>query len=1674
MAAHSQAGYHAADLLNIQFASYKRFLQRLPKLLKQQFPTTISINQSDSLTLGVTKVHIIEPDCPDIECLEHGWPYQYKILLDLQVNKEGQNGVLLGRLPALTSGGTLLYGNPPVRERVTIFQLRLPRMVQLARRLQQKRSQLLKQKVKEADIQQQLEKLYSRSRLIQHLLQKKKNEKIPSLQELLSQDTSLNLSNYYVVAIGDLFEQAVRRALQRLGRTFRRLPLENSADAFLFAVLPAIFTEGVEQYLNSSGLVQWLDKTNPLAEVSHKRKITFCGLHGIRNLEGDHEKIPERQIHSSHHGCICPVETPESEKVGLNLHLAARASVDFKQAELKSGDLSLGVSAALIPFIAHNDPNRALMGAKNMKQALPLLKPDIPLIQTGWESRVGRESRCCLIAKKDGEILEYHEGADGVARELTVRYKREHSSRTYRLPKVPGVLPGIGSFYRPPVSKVIRSQFTGQVEEIRDNQLILKVSLLNSTFTKEITIPEGFFVTVKPKQQVYAGQVIGLPRNFFQGDTLLDGSATIEGMLALGVNLLVAYMPWYGYNFEDALVISDRMVKEDVLTSLHLVQDTNENYIVKPCCVRLGDKLCNRHGHKGVIARIEPEENMPVVCGQDGQPLTDSQGRSLHVDLLINPHSVISRMNLGQLYETHWSWIAWKRKTPLVVPPFSRDFSWGNFKGEIQKLGLANSVLVEGKANARWKDPFTKEQKEAHVVIGWQYWMKVNHLAEEKFHVRATGPRTLITKQPPKGKQNDGGQRVGEMEVWALQALRAQHILYEMLTVKSDATPLGSDRAMPEALRALLYYLRGLGMDLRIYVSDGQRGENPFPIEEVNAPFDPKSVVRVEACWATDDQIKKWSNGKVTTPELQALWYSCQQCGHRGWSWDFAKNQRGPRRCPRCQSDKIDVSLRWHPQGLLSEAIFGEESSLERRVKMGHIELCETVPHPLAPERQLRLIPVIPLDYRPWREQREGLNHWYRRILLCDRMLRAVAKQKGKTKQGRAQQKTFWQRELIRAVAGLYGTRTSFKGKLEFRNDDSTRHSNLRRLLEGKTGLIRGYILGKRVDFSGRAVIVPDPQLPFGCCRLPRKAVEEFYKALAGPLDTLQSNAQAAALKNWCQDLPLLLNRAPTLHRYNFLAFTLDPGAPFWEEDCLAIHPLICGMYNADFDGDTMAFHLPLNEQARQEAYTRFHPRHHLFSVAHGGQLLHLAQDIVSGIYLLTTTEKGRQQLGNLGMQTPPGTSLDKRTLQEIVERFLRSRFHNPNELKSALQQLDGMMRMAFQKATEHGLSFPIGDLQELCVKQDTRKSKALAVCSDSDNKREEWSHKLRQALGRQIIDSLERHSNNPVAILVRSGARGEAEQLARLCGAVIGFPEDFRNSPFSNYVEGLTEREYFEAAREARPDMVYKKIGPALGGDLTRKLVHAAYPLRIVTEKCEDTQGLSMPCTLFSSLRGRVSAQKISNIVEAGQTLDDEKLKQLSSTTENLQVFSPLTCRVQDGVCQRCYGLDPATGCWAELGAPVGLLAAQSIGERATQDFMKAFHGIRSEVLQHIEPAKAFFEWGKIPPLNSKDGEQDPARILQWLFEAYARKVDPRHFEVILRQMKNGDKFIGVVQSVTDRWLKSFLSTMAFQAVIKYVIKAVNRSLKDWCTLDPAPLFFGLGETPSQKEGENVGIPTS
>nr|BAL52679.1 DNA-directed RNA polymerase subunit beta [uncultured prokaryote] len=1647
------------DLLEVQLASYKCFLEELPILLKQQIPDTIIINQDDPLE--VTEVHLIEPDRPEIECLEQRLPYQYQVLLDLKVEGAPQQGVLLGRLPALTSRGTLLYGSPPVNERVAILQLRLPRVVQLARQLQKKKGLLQ---------QEQLEKLYSQSRLIKKWKQKKKKVAIPSLQDLLNQDTSLSLDNYRVVHVGDLLKWAVRRTLQRLGRASQRLLPENNADMFLFTVLPAIFTRGVEQNLNNSGLVQWLDKTNPLAEIAHKRKITFCGLHGISNLEGNHEKIPERQIHPSHYRCICPVETPESEKVGLNLHLAADAKVDLQQNKLQAGTLSLGVSASLIPFISHNDPNRALMAAKNMKQALPLLKLDPPLVQTGWESRVGHESRCCLIADRDGEILQYCEGSDGTARELTVLYQGAQQPQTYHVAKVPGVLPGVGSFYRPPESRVVRSPFPGQIEKIQDGQITLKVSLRGSVFQQEISIPEDFSVVAQAGQQVQARQVLAFRTKFKQGDILLDGSVTVDGMLALGTNLLVAYMPWYGYNFEDALVISDRLVKEEVLTSLHLVQDKYGHY-VEPRRVCLGDKLCNRHGHKGVIARIEPEERMPVVLRQDGTPLTDPQGRPFHVDLLINPHSVISRMNLGQLYETHWSWIAWKEKNPVVVPPFSRYFSWEILNEKIQKDDLLKSVLTGGKAKVRWQDPCTHHEKEIQAVVGWQYWMKVNHLSEDKLHVRATGQRTLITKQPPRGKQNEGGQRVGEMEVWALQALRAQHILSEMLTMKSDALPEASTQPMPEALRALVYYLRGLGVDLRIYVTE-QEDEKLFPVEKIGHPFHPEAVVKLEAQWATDDQIEKWSSGKVITPELQALWYSCQ-CGHKGWSWNFAKNQKGPRRCPKCGNRQIDVSLRWHPQGLLSEAIFGEKHPQERRVRMGHIELYKPIRHPLAPERQLRIIPVIPPDYRPWSEQSEGLNLWYRRILLCDRMLRAVSQQKGSTRREPKQQKAFWRRELIRAVAGLYGKKVSFKEKEpQFHNDDISSHTNLCRLLEGKTGLIRGYILGKRVDFSGRAVIVPDPQLPFGCCRLPRKAIEKFYTNLVGSLDTLQPNAQEEALYNWCKDLLILLNRAPTLHRYNFLAFTLDPKEPFWDEPCLAVHPFICGMYNADFDGDTMAFHLPLGKEARQEAQTRLHPKHHLFSAAHGGQLLHLAQDIVSGIYVLTSTPAGCQQLGNLLKINDQDKPLDKRALQEVVERFLRNQAQNPQQVEHALQQLDHMMRMAFQRATEHGLSFSIEDLKALSVPQAQRKAKASAVCAAPKNTEEEWSHKLRKDLGNKIMgDILQGSPDNPIAILVGSGARGDAEQLARLCGAVIGFAHDFENSPFSNYVEGLTEEEYFEAAREARPDIVRKKIGPALGGDLTRKLVHGAYPLRIVSKQCTDTQGLAMPRTLFSSLRGRVSAQGIPNIIDIGQTLDSEKLQQLINNNQIafIRVFSPYTCTAQRGICQRCYGLDPSTGRWAELGTPVGLLAAQSIGERATQDFMKAFHGIRSKTLQCIEQAKAFFEQGKTPPAL----EEDPISILEWLYhEAYENKVDLRHFEVILRGMQQ-DRLTGVVERARDRLNESFLSAMAFQAVTQHVVKAANRSLEDRCIFDPAPLFFGLGEPP-QQEDENVGKPTT
>lgn len=716
--------------------------------------------------------------------------------------------------------------------------------------------------------------------------------------------------------------------------------------------------------------------------------------------------------------------------------------------------------------------------------------------------------------------------------------------------------------------------------------------------------------------------------------------------------------------------------------------------------------------------------------------------------------------------------------------------------------------------------------------------------------------------------------------------------------------------------------------------------------------------------------------------------------------------------------------------------IFGDAESKER-VRSAYISLARPVPHPLLPQRQMKVIYILPPAFRPLLHGGEDLNRHYRTILIANRRLKKSSDDID-TQNWRA---------LVQAVAGLFGRRAQFKrdGNVVFRKLES--HSinwqtSLPARFEGKGGLLRGYLLGKRVDFSGRAVIVPDPSLPFGSCRLPHAAIEVFEMSLS---DGVQKPATEAAIKS----RPILLNRAPSLHRYNLLSFELDPERPSWNEPVIAIHPLVCAGFGADFDGDTMAFHLPLSDAALKEARERLVPHRHLFSAAHGRLMLHLAQDIVAGVYLLSADSVGRTWLSDLlgdpsiaAREAP----LCKDDLITIVERFLKRTPHQNNqEYFEALKRVDSLMRRAFQEGTERGLSVSITDLHELMVSSHAQAERSRVCGSDSSG--------LHKRLGRILHDELtKKQTDHPIGVLILSGARGDPQQLARLCGSVVTL-SDGRAS--TCYVEGLSPLEYFRAAKEAREDMKPKKLGTPKGGDLMRKLIYGLYPIRIVSDECEASEGLEVPITLVDHLVGKYAAEDIAGIADYAELISVDIIERISQNTrKTIRVFSPITCQAERGVCARCYGWDLSTHRKSEAGLPIGILAAQSIGERATQDFMRVFHGVEAGLLKKISAAKALMETGRLPESISDD--PTPSVLITWLVEAYEGQVNLRHFEVVLRQMNTTLGWCGLTRVAQRRNAQSPLAASAFRSPVGVLVDAAEKGMIDELDAEPETLFVG------------------
>ena len=749
-----------------------------------------------------------------------------------------------------------------------------------------------------------------------------------------------HLGNRRVRCVGELLQNQFRIGITRLERVVRERMAVQDLDIVtpqsLINIKPVV--SSIREFFGSSQLSQFMDQNNPLTELTHKRRISALGPGG---LSRDRAGFEVRDIHHSHYGRLCPIESPEGPNVGLICSLSTYAIINkygfietpYRIVDKKKGrvteeiryftaekeddfivaqanepldekgnfinqkikvryrdelmevspnevdlmDVSprqlVSVAAALIPFLENDDAKRALMGSNMQRQAVPLIKTDSPIVGTGMEYRTAKDSGVCVIAREDGVVQKV------TADKITIKTKKGLDE--YNLIKFKRSNQGTCSNQRPIVRK---------------------------------------------GDKVKAGDVIS------------DGPSTDKGELALGKNILVGFMTWEGYNYEDAILINEKLVKEDVLTSIHIeeydcecrdtklgpeeitrdipnvgddalkdldergiirigaevrsgdilvgkvtpkgeteltaeerllraifgeksreVRDTSlrcphgeagtivdvkiftkENsdelgtgvnevirvYIAQKRKISVGDKMAGRHGNKGVISRILPEEDMPFL--PDGTPL----------QIVLNPLGVPSRMNIGQVLEVHLGYAAKALGFKVATPVFdgAKD---ADFEEMFQKAGIPASgktVLYDGRTG----EPFDNE-----VTVGIMYMLKLHHLVDDKIHARSTGPYSLVTQQPLGGKAQFGGQRFGEMEVWALEAYGAAYTLQEILTMKSDDT-VGRvktyeaivkgenipEPGIPESFKVLVKELQSLGLDIKLY---NQSDENEVELlEEVD------------------------------------------------------------------------------------------------------------------------------------------------------------------------------------------------------------------------------------------------------------------------------------------------------------------------------------------------------------------------------------------------------------------------------------------------------------------------------------------------------------------------------------------------------------------------------------------------------------------------------------------------------------------------------------------------------------------------------------------------------------------------------------------------------------------------------------------------------------------------
>ncbi len=1643
----------APDLLDVQRDSYERFLQRevspqdrkrcgLEKVLAETFPI-----KSNGLVLDCMGYSCGKPPRTPTECLELSLTYSVPVTLRMRLTAEEvpahpvvEEDVSMGEVPLMTEDGIFIING---LRRTVIGQLVGLDMNEF--------NDLSRKKVKTVGdfLSEEASEAFARLKAI--------------VSERMAVEDSHKLTPSSLLCTGD---PAGHPHIEPVVTALNKFFVRNSCS-------------------------QALQETNVLDKLTHCRRMK----QDTSGFSTERVPVEPRSLHHTSYGRICPLESPEGPNIGLIGTLAIHARIDedgsiatpyrevkkkkvsdqivYLSAQEENGliispascslsskvvparvgsdvrrvdpekvdyvDVSrqqnLSPSASLIPLLEHSDPNRVLMGCNMQRQAVPLLFAEPPLIQSGAESKVALDSGGLVAARRDGVVKSVTAGKIEIAAD-------EGSTDVYALVK-----------HRRSIS--------------------------------------GTWINQKP--------VVSSGQKVTKDQVIADDSSSKRGVLSLGRNIMVAYMPWEGYNFEDAILVSEKLIKENILTSVHIqiyeteIRDTrygremltkqppgaeesalsllDSDGIVKvgawvnsgdilvgkmtPKATRLspedkllqvltgqddrsgvnyedtsfrlrpgsagritrvqrlsrakgdpmprgvheivkvevttkrrakvGDKLSGRHGNKGTISRIMPEEDMPFM--PDGTP----------VEMVLSSLGVPTRLNLGQILETHLGWAAKTLGISVISPPFDGP-DRSQIKGLLGKAGLPASGM------SKVYDGRTGRSVDTDVTVGYQYMLKLIHLVDDKIHARSTGPYSLFTQQPTGGKAHFGGQRFGEMETWALEAYGAAYTLRELLTVKSDdvvgrrkmyeSLLEGSDSApapfMPEALRKLILCLRGVAFDMK-----------PLSKSAEDAISNVDDMAAMSIALASPGKIRdEWSYGAVHTES--AMWENHQpvsgglfcekifgtirdwqcQCGklsgkqHKGEICNECGVEVGPASMrnermghidlavPVCHSwvmaakpNPIAVLLDMEPDDVVKIAHYeayvvadagdtdlqykqvlsekeynakrkehGEEAfqagtgaSVIREL-LGKVDLAELAGSLDDPQKKrmveafqnsgikpewmvLECLSIIPPGMRPTRHLEGGgiatldLNELYTRVISRNNKYKELAAIGGEETYDTA-------RMIQEAVDSLFGNGRRSEG-------ETGTLKSLSDLLKGKEGMFRSNLLGKRVDYSGRSVIVVGPELKLDECGLPESMALELFKpfilhkllssgaahSISSARKMIDSGAAEAreAVREVAGERLVMLNRAPTLHRVGIQTFK----PVLTDISAIRLHPLVCMAFNADFDGDQMAVHIPLSAEAQSEARQLMLSHKNVLSAAHGGTIVRPTQDMIVGCYYLTKESGTRSkakfadvlevkkayELGRIGLHdgiqfgangkkidttvgrvlfnqvVPSGLGrfinqqMDQRSLSQLIEEC-----HATLGEDETIRLLNALDDLGFKYATRFGASIGIDTLKTVPQRDqilnkaeasddEIRKELAAGEISheEATKQRMDAWHKATTELRDAAMESLGADSDgmNPVFLMVESGARGKPHQLRSLVGLrglIAGPSSELFDMPVaSNYIEGLSSLEHFMVTVGARRGLIdiVAKVGHA--GYLMRKMVSASQDVIVTEEDCGTQNGIAM-----------------------------------------------------------------------------------------------------------------------------------------------------------------------------------------------------------------------------------------